>query len=50
MIGHLSIETSSTIRYYVEHGGSIIVKGRNAKYRPSHLEQGGLEVPVTIMC
>lgn len=45
MSRHIPIELSSTLRFFVKHGGKISVKVSQKNYRASNLEQGGLEVP-----
>ena len=47
-VGHIPIELSSTFNFFVKHGGKISAKVRKETYRASNLEQGGLEVPITI--
>ena len=49
-VGHIPIELSSTLRFFVKHGGNISAKVRQKNYRASNLEQGGLEVPITVKC
>ena len=49
-VGHIPIELSSTLRFFVKHGGNISAKVRQKNYRASNLEQGGLEVPITVQC
>lgn len=49
-VGHIPIELSSTLRFFVKHGGNISAKVRQKTYRASNLEQGGLEVPITVKC
>ena len=44
-VGHITIVLSSTLRFFVKHGGKISVKVSQKNYRASNLEQGGLEVP-----
>ena len=48
--GSIRIELSSTLRFFVKHGGNISAKVRSKNYRASNLEQGGLEVPITVQC
>ena len=49
-VGHIPIELSSTLCFFVKHGGKVSAKVRQEIYRARHLEQGGLEVPVTVHC
>ena len=48
-VGHIPIELSSTLCFFV-HGGKVSAKVRQETYRASNLEQGGLEVPITVHC
>ena len=47
-VGHINIELSSTLCFVVKHGGKVSAKVRQETYRASNLEQGGLEVPITV--
>ena len=49
-VGHIPIELSSTLCFFVTHGGKVSAKMRQKTYRASNLEQGGLEVPITVHC
>ena len=49
-VGHIPIELSSTLCFFVKHGGKVAAKVRQETYRASNLEQGGLEVPITVTC
>jgi len=49
-VGHIPIELSSALCFFVKHGGKISAKVRQETYRASNLEQGGLEVPISIQC
>ena len=49
-VGHIPIELSSTLCFFVKHGGKFSAKVRQETYRASNLEQGGLEVPITVHC
>ena len=49
-VRHIPIELSSTLCFFVKHGGKILAKVRQETYRASNLEQGGLEVPITVHC
>ena len=49
-VGHIPIELSSTLRFFVKHRGNISAKVRQKNYRASNFEQGGLEVPITLQC
>ena len=49
-VGHIPIELSSTLCFFVKHGGKVSAKVRQETYRASNLEQGGLEVPITVHC
>ena len=49
-VGHIPMELSSTLRFFVKHGGNISAKVRQKNYRASNLEQGGFEVPITVQC
>ena len=49
-VGHIPIELSSTLRFFVEHGGNISAKVRQKNYRASNLEQGALEVSIIVQC
>ena len=42
-VGHIPIELSSALYFFVKHGGKISAKVRQETYRASNLEQGGLE-------
>ena len=48
-VGHIPIELSSTLCFFV-HGGKVSAKVRQETYRASNLEQGGLEVRITVHC
>ena len=50
-VGHIPIELSSTLCFFVKHGRKVSAKVRQETYRArraSNLEQGGLEVPITV--
>ena len=49
-VGHIPIELSLTLRFFVKHGGNISAKVRQKNYRASNLGQGGLEAPITVKC
>ena len=49
-VGHIPMELSSTLCFFVKHGGKVSAKVRQETYRASNLEQGGLEVPITVHC
>ena len=49
-IGHIPMEFSSTLRFFVKHGRCISAKARKETYRASNLEQGGFEVPLIVQC
>ena len=49
-VGHIPIELSPTICFFVKHGGNVSAKVRQETYRASNLEQGRLEVPITVHC
>ena len=49
-VGHIPIELSSMLCFFVKHGGSVSATLRQETYRASNVEQGGLEVPVTVFC
>jgi len=49
-VGHIPIELSFTLCFFVKHGGKISAKVRQETYRASNLEQGGLEAPISIQC
>ena len=49
-VGHIPIELSSALCFFVKHGGKVSAKVRQETYRASNLEQGGLEVPITVHC
>ena len=49
-VGHIAIELSSTLRFFVKHGRNISAKVIQKNYRASNLKQDGLEVPITVQC
>ena len=49
-VGHIPVELSSTLCFFVKHGGKVSAKVRQETYRASNLEQGGLEVPINVHC
>ena len=49
-VGQIPIELSSTLCFFVKHGGKVSAKVRQKTYRAGNLEQGGLEVPITVHC
>ena len=49
-VGHIPIELSSTFCFFVKHGGKVSAKVRQETYIASNLEQGGLEVAITVHC
>ena len=49
-VRHIPIELSSTLCFFVKHGGKVSAKARQETYRASNLEQGSLEVPITVHC
>ena len=49
-VGHIPIELSSALCFFVKHGGKVSAKVRQETYRASNLEQDGLEVPITVHC
>ena len=49
-VGRTPIELSSTLCFFVKHGGKVSAKVRQETYRASNLEQGGIEVPITVHC
>ena len=44
------VELASMLRFFVKRGGSVWATVRKETYRASNLEQGDLEVPVTVLC
>ena len=49
-VGHIPIELSSTLCFFVKLGRKVTAKVRQETYRASNLEQGGLEVRITVHC
>ena len=47
-VGHIPIELSSTLCFFLKHGGKVSAKVRQETYRASNLQQGGLEVSITV--
>ena len=50
MIGHLPREISSATRFFLLRGGMVYLKVTYENYRRSPLIQGGLEIPVEVIC
>ena len=48
-VGHTPIKLSSSLCFFVKHGGNISAKLRQESYRNGNLELGGLEDP-TLYC
>ena len=49
-VEHIPIELSSALCFFVKHGGKVSAKVRQETHRASHLEQGGVVVPITVHC
>jgi hypothetical protein len=47
-VGHIPLELSRYIWYALERGASINAEVKSAKYKPSPLVQGGLEIPIEV--
>ena len=50
IIGHLPREISRATRFFLLRGGMVHLKVTDENYRPSPLIQGGLEIPVEVIC
>lgn len=47
-VGHIPLEISRYIWYALQRDASINAEVKSAKYRPSPLVQGGLEIPIEV--
>ena len=45
-VGHIPLELSPTLCFFVKHGGKVSAKVTQETYRASNLEQGSIEVPI----
>ena len=50
IIGHLPREISRATRFFLLRGGMVHLKVTHENYRRSPLIQGGLEIPVEVIC
>ena len=50
IIGHLPREISRATRFFLLRGGMVHLKVTDENYRRSPLIQGGLEIPVEVIC
>ena len=50
IIGHLPREISRATRFFLLRGGMVHLKVTDENYRQSPLIQGGLEIPVEVIC
>ena len=50
IIGHLPREISRATRFFLLRGGMVHLKVTDENYRRSPLMQGGLEIPVEVIC
>ena len=50
IIGHLPREISRATRFFLLRGGMVHLKVTDENYRRSPLIQGGLEIPVDMIC
>ena len=48
IVGHIPIELSRYIWHALERGADIRAEVKSAKYKPSPLVQGGLEIPIEV--
>jgi hypothetical protein len=48
-VGHLPREQSRVCHYFIQRGGCIQVEISDTQYRRSLFEQGGLEIPCTLI-
>ena len=48
IMGHIPIELSRYIWHALERGADIRAEVKSAKYKPSPLVQGGLEIPIEV--
>ena len=50
IIGHLPIEISTATRFFLLRGEMVYLKVTDENYHRSPLIEGGLEIPVAVIC
>ena len=49
IVGHIPREISRFCHYFLNYGGKLEVRVTNARYRPSPIPTGGLEIPILLI-
>lgn len=49
-VGHVPIELSPTLCFFVKYKGNILAKVRQETYQATNLELSDCKVPITVKC